>query len=57
MLDFSFQAFCFPMLVAVAQGYYGCAIGKARQSAKTEIEKLKFKHLSMHDLVKEVAKM
>ena len=23
------------------QGYFGCATGKARQSAKTEIEKLK----------------
>ena len=23
------------------QGYYGCAIGKAKQAAKTEIEKIK----------------
>lgn len=23
------------------QGYHGCAIGKAKQAAKTEIEKLK----------------
>ena len=23
------------------QGYYGCAVGKAKQAAKTEIEKLK----------------
>lgn len=25
------------------QGYHGCAIGKGKQSAKTEIEKLKVK--------------
>ena len=23
------------------KGYYGCAVGKARQNAKTELEKLK----------------
>ena len=28
----------------VLQGYYGCAIGKAKQNAKTEIEKLKVGH-------------
>jgi 20S proteasome subunit alpha 7 len=39
------------------QGYYGCAIGKAKQTAKTEIEKLKMKDMTMKDLVKEVAKM
>nr|KAG5700881.1 hypothetical protein BaRGS_012288 [Batillaria attramentaria] len=41
----------------VSWGYYGCAIGKAKQSAKTEIEKLKMKDMTMQDLVKEVAKM
>lgn len=41
----------------VAFGYYGCAIGKAKQNAKTEIEKIKMKDMSVHDLVKEVAKI
>ena len=27
------------------QGYYGCAVGKAKQAAKTEIEKLKVSYL------------
>ena len=27
--------------IRIFQGYYGCASGKARQNAKTEIEKLK----------------
>lgn len=27
-----------------AQGYWGCAIGKAKQAAKTEIEKLQVRH-------------
>lgn len=39
------------------QGYHGCATGKAKQSAKTEIEKLKFGTLSCKELVKEAAKM
>eukprot|EP00058_Branchiostoma_floridae_P024691 XP_002610181.1 hypothetical protein BRAFLDRAFT_264234 [Branchiostoma floridae] len=38
-------------------GYYGCAIGKARQAAKTEIEKLKMADQSCKDLVKEAAKI
>lgn len=41
----------------LSQGYYGCAIGKAKQTAKTEIEKLKMKDMTMQDLVKEVARM
>jgi len=41
----------------VSWGYHGCAIGKAKQTAKTEIEKLKMKDMSMRDLVKEVAKI
>ena len=28
-------------LCVCLQGYYGCAVGKAKQAAKTEIEKLK----------------
>lgn len=39
------------------QGFFGCAVGKAKQNAKTEIEKLKLKDLSCKDLVKEAAKM
>lgn len=38
-------------------GYYGCAIGKARQAAKTEMEKLKLKDLLCRDLIKEAAKI
>ncbi|XP_064601899.1 proteasome subunit alpha type-3-like [Liolophura sinensis] len=41
----------------VSWGYHGCAIGKAKQAAKTEIEKLKMKEMSIRDLVKEVAKI
>lgn len=38
-------------------GYYGCAIGKAKQAAQTEIEKLKLKELSCRELIKEAAKI
>lgn len=41
----------------VSWGYHGCAIGKAKQNAKTEIEKLKMKDMSITELVKEVAKI
>jgi len=41
----------------VSYGYNGIAIGKASQNAKTEVEKIKFKELSVHDLVKEAAKV
>lgn len=41
----------------VSYGYYGCAVGKAKQSAKTEIEKLKLADMSCRDLVKEAAKI
>lgn len=41
----------------VSFGYYGCATGKAKQAAKTEIEKLKMKDMPCADLVKEVAKI
>lgn len=41
----------------VSFGYYGCAIGKGRQAAKTEIEKRKLSELSMNDAVVEVAKI
>uniref|UniRef100_A0A674N1N8 Proteasome subunit alpha type n=1 Tax=Takifugu rubripes TaxID=31033 RepID=A0A674N1N8_TAKRU len=39
------------------QGYWGCAIGKAKQAAKTEIEKLQMKDMTCRELVKEVAKI
>lgn len=32
--------YCCLFICFVFQGYWGCAIGKARQAAKTEIEKL-----------------
>jgi 20S proteasome subunit alpha 7 len=41
----------------VAWGYHACAIGKARQAAKTELEKLKPQELTCQELVKEVAKI
>ncbi|KAG5861434.1 hypothetical protein JTB14_000470 [Gonioctena quinquepunctata] len=41
----------------VSYGYHGCATGKAKQSAKTEIEKLKFSNLTCKELVKEAAKI
>lgn len=37
--------------------YYGCAIGKAKQTAKTEMEKLKLKDMTCKELVKEAAKI
>ena len=39
------------------QGYLGCAIGKAKQAAKTEMEKLKLSDMTCAELVKEAAKM
>jgi len=41
----------------VSWGYHGCAIGKAKQNAKTEIEKLKMKDMSITKLVNEVARI
>jgi 20S proteasome subunit alpha 7 len=41
----------------LSYGYYGCAIGKAKQAAKTELEKLKLKDMDCKDLVKEAAKI
>lgn len=48
--------------MCIPQGYHGCAIGKARQAAKTEIEKFltadkHFKDMTCDQVVKEVAKM
>ena len=55
-------AFClwilFPLLnKLLIKGYFGCAIGKAKQSAKTELEKLKLKDMTAKELIKEAAKM
>jgi len=36
---------------------FGCTVGKAKQAAKTEIEKIKMKDMPMSELVKEVAKI
>uniref|UniRef100_A0A3B5K9F1 Proteasome subunit alpha type n=1 Tax=Takifugu rubripes TaxID=31033 RepID=A0A3B5K9F1_TAKRU len=41
----------------ISYGYWGCAIGKAKQAAKTEIEKLQMKDMTCRELVKEVAKI
>ncbi|NP_001279073.1 proteasome subunit alpha type-3 [Callorhinchus milii] len=41
----------------VSHGYWGCAIGKAKEAAKTEIEKLQMKDLTCREVVKEVAKI
>jgi len=38
-------------------GYFGISIGKAKQAAKTEIEKLKLSELTCEQLVKEAAKI
>ena len=40
----------------VPLGYLGCAIGKAKQAAKTEIEKLKLGEINSKDACKEAAK-
>lgn len=41
----------------ISWGYYGCAIGKAKQTAKTEMEKLKSRDMTCEELVKEAAKI
>jgi len=38
-------------------GYWGCAAGKAKSAAKTELEKLKMADLTCEELVKEAAKI
>lgn len=39
------------------QGYSGCATGKAKQAAKTEIEKLKLHDMDIDGLITEAGKM
>jgi 20S proteasome subunit alpha 7 len=41
----------------VYNGYLGCAVGKAKQAAKTEMEKIKFSDMSCAELLKEAAKI
>jgi len=41
----------------IAWGYLGSAVGKAKQAAKTEIEKLKLKDMTCRELIKEAAKI
>ncbi|KAI9503053.1 putative proteasome subunit alpha type-7 [Coemansia sp. RSA 1358] len=38
-------------------GYRGCAVGKGKQVAKTEIEKLNFDNMSVREAVKEAARI
>jgi 20S proteasome subunit alpha 7 len=39
------------------QGYHGAAVGKGRQLAKAELEKLKLSELSTREAVLEAARM
>ena len=51
-----FQLYCVEPS-GITYGYWGCAAGKAKQSAKTEIEKMTLKDMSCKDLIKEAAKI
>ena len=44
-------------LITLVQGYHGAAVGKGRQLAKTELEKLKLAELSTREAVIEAARM
>merc|ERR1712109_110936 len=41
----------------VGEGHWGCAAGKAKSNAKTELEKLKMADMTCAELVKEAAKI
>lgn len=41
----------------ISKGYHGAAVGKGRQLAKTELEKLKFTELTTREAVFEVARI
>ena len=41
----------------ISYGYWGCAAGKAKSNAKTELEKLKMADMTCAELVKEAAKI
>jgi hypothetical protein len=54
----SYSAICRTILLTcVCQGYYGAAVGKGRQLAKTELEKLKLSELTTREAVLEAARM
>ena len=38
-------------------GYWGCAAGKAKSAAKTELEKIKMADMTCAELIKEAAKI
>merc|ERR1712080_702448 len=38
-------------------GYWGCAAGKAKSAAKTELEKIKMADLTCAEMIKEAAKI
>lgn len=44
-------------IFACEQGYHGVAVGKAKQAAKGELDKLKLATMTCREAVKEVAKM
>ena len=41
----------------MSYGYWGCAAGKAKSNAKTELEKIKIQEMTCAELVKEAAKI
>jgi len=41
----------------VSYGYFACAIGKGRQAAKTELEKLKLQEITCRDAINEIARI
>ena len=41
----------------VSYGYWGCAAGKAKSNAKTELEKINIQEKTCEELVKEAAKI
>lgn len=44
-------------MISIFKGYFGCAAGKAKQTAKTEIEKLKLAEMSTSELLNVAGKM
>lgn len=44
-------------VLTLVQGYHGAAVGKGRQLAKTELEKLKLSEISTREAVLEAARM
>jgi len=50
------QMFCIEPS-GVGYGFWGCAAGKAKSNAKTELEKLKMANMTCEELIKEAAKI